>query len=195
MLNNNDENRPLQKTQLTKRKMVLREIFSWIRMIIFSFAIAFFLSFFVIANATIGSGSMENTIMTGDRVMCNRLAYTFSDPERFDIILFEYPYGEEPINYVKRIIGLPGETVEIIDGRVYINGAIKPLNEKFVREVPLGNFGPFEIPEGQYFVLGDNRNSSFDSKSWSIPYISRDTFIGKALFVYYPKVSMLDNAE
>ena len=133
--------------------------------------------------------------MTGDRVMCNRLAYAFSDPKRFDVILFEFPYDDEPVNYVKRLIGLPGETVEIIDGKVYIDGAAKPLNDSFTREMPHGSFGPFEVPEGQYFVLGDNRNNSFDSKSWDIPYIPRDKLIGKAMFAYYPHFALFGSVE
>jgi signal peptidase I len=149
--------------------------------------IAFFLIFFVIANAEVASGSMESTIMTGDRIICNRLAYRFSEPQRFDIILFNYPHGDEPIAYVKRIIGLPGETVEIIGGKVHIDNSPIPLDDSFVREPPLGSFGPFSVPEGHYFVLGDNRNTSSDSKSWDDPFISSDTFLGRAMFSYYPR--------
>jgi signal peptidase I len=157
--------------------------------------LALFLSFFVIANAVVASGSMENTIMTGERIICNRLAYSFSDPQRFDIVLFEYPYGGEPIAYVKRIIGLPGETVEIIEGKVHIDSSAAPLDDSFVLEAPRGNYGPFYVPAGHYFVLGDNRNNSSDSKSWKEPFISADTFIGKALFSYYPRFQLHGHPE
>jgi signal peptidase I len=152
--------------------------------------LALFVSFFVIANAIVASGSMEDTIMTGERIICNRLAYILSDPQRFDIVLFEYPYGDEPVAYVKRIIGLPGETVEIIGGKVYINSSPQALDDSFTRETPRGSFGPFTVPEGHYFVLGDNRNNSSDSKSWDEPFISADTFLGKALFSYYPRFQL-----
>ena len=181
---NNYDNRKPQRVK--SPRPILSEVFSWIRVVISAVAIALFLSFFVIANTSIESGSMENTIMTGDRVMCNRLAYNFSDPERYDIVLFEYPYGEESVNYVKRVIGLPGETVNIIEGKVYINNSTTPLDDSFVCETPFGDFGPFVVPEGQYFMLGDNRNNSFDSKSWDTPYISREKLIGKAMFAYFP---------
>ena len=160
---------------------------SWIKWLAAAATLALFVSFFIIANAVVASGSMEPTIMTGERIICNRLAYSFAEPQRFDIILFDYPHGDEPIAYVKRVIGMPGETVEIIDGKVYVNSSRQPLDDSFVREAPRGNFGPFTVPEGHYFVLGDNRNSSYDSKSWTEPFISSDTFLGKTVFSYYPR--------
>ena len=174
---------------------LLRDILSWIKPLTIVVVLALFVSFFVIANAVVASGSMENTIMTGERIICNRLAYSFSEPKRFDIVLFDYPHAEEPIAYVKRIIGMPGETIEIIDGKVYVNYADEPLDDSFIRESPRGSFGPFDVPEGHYFVLGDNRNSSYDSKSWEDPYISSDTFIGRAMFSYYPRFVVHDYPE
>ena len=122
----------------------------------------------VLINAKIPSESMENTIMTGDRIFGYRLAYglniKFKDPQRFDIIIFKYPDDESQL-FIKRIIGLPGEKVQIINGKVYINDSETPLDDSFVAEVPRGNFGPYEVPEDSYFVMGDNRNHSRDSLS------------------------------
>ncbi len=107
----------------------------------------------------IPSGSMENTIMTGDRVIGNRFAYSFSDPQRFDIIIFRYPDDESQL-FIKRIIGLPGETVEIQDGKIYLNGSDEPLEDVQTKETMVGSFGPYTVPENSYFVMGDNRNDS-----------------------------------
>ena len=98
-----------------------KEIFEWVKIIVSAALIAFVLNTFIIANSEVPSGSMENTIMTGDRVIGSRLSYRFEDPKRGDIAIFRFPDNEK-IYYVKRIIGLPGETVDIVDGKVYING-------------------------------------------------------------------------
>lgn len=143
------------------------------------------LSNFVYVNAYIPSGSMENTIMTGDRVFGNRLAYKSSDPERFDIVIFKYPDDPSRL-FVKRIIGLPGETVEIKDGKVYIDGSDEPLDDSFIKEETYGNYGPYEVPENCYFMLGDNRNNSNDSRKWKNTYVERDAILAKAVLRYWP---------
>ena len=98
-------------------------------------------------------------IKMGDRIFGNRLAYINKDPQRFDIVIFKYPDDETQL-FIKRVIGLPGETVEIRDGKVYIDGAETPLDDSFTPEPPQGNWGPEVVPEGSYFMLGDNRNRS-----------------------------------
>jgi signal peptidase I len=129
---------------------------------------------------------MENTIMTGDHVIGSRLSYRFSDPERGDIVIFRFPDNEK-IYYVKRIIGMPGDTVDIIDGKVYLNGSEEPLDEPYIRE-PMVPEAPmhFEVPEGCYFMLGDNRNYSMDARRWENTYVKREKIIAKVLFRYYP---------
>ena len=127
--------------------------------------VVFVLTHFIIINAKVPSGSMENTIMTHDRLIGFRFAYWFDEPQRGDIILFEYPVDEKQ-TYIKRVIGLPGETVEIRDGHIYIDGSEKPLEEDYLKETWIWeNDGyTFEVPEGCYFVLGDNRNDSEDGR-------------------------------
>ncbi len=176
-----------------KKKSAARGLISWAITLGVAVAVALIISNFVLANASVISGSMETTVMTGDRVLCNRLAYIGSEPKRFDIIFFKFEEEETPSNYLKRVIGLPGETLEIKDGKVYVNGAEDPLPDEFIQGVPHGDYGPFNVPEGHYFLLGDNRNVSFDSKDWQNPYIAKEKIIGKAFFVYYPKFKTLSD--
>ena len=162
------------------------EIISWIQILVAAAAIAFVLNTFIIANSRVPSASMENTIMAGSRVIGSRLSYHFEDPKRGDIAIFRFPDNEK-IYYVKRIIGLPGETVDIVDGKVYINGSDEPLDEPYIRE-PMIPEEPmhFEVPENSYFMMGDNRNYSADARFWRFSYISKDKIIAKVLFKYFP---------
>ena len=168
-----------------EKTSVGKELFQWVLVIIGAVILAFLIDTFVIVNAQIPSGSMENTIMTGDRVFGNRLAYKFSDPKRFDIIIFKYPDDESQL-FIKRIIGLPGETVEIHDGNIYINGSDTPLEDVDIKEPMEGSFGPYTVPEGCYFVMGDNRNNSRDSRYWENTFVSEDEILGKAVLRYWP---------
>lgn len=176
------------------KKLTARDhIISWGKTLLLAFVLAMLIKTFLVVNAVVVSGSMEETIMTNDRVMCNRLSYVFGEPQRYDIIAFDFTQSSEKSIYVKRIIGLPGETVEIFDGKVYINGSDAPLEDSFVNGAPRGDYGPFEVPEDCVFVLGDNRNSSYDSKSWPDPFLPIEQIQGKAMFRYYPSPKMLTN--
>lgn len=170
---------------------VVKEICSWILTIAAAVAMALFLNHVVFINATIPSGSMENTIMEGDRLLGLRMAYNHSEPKRGDIIIFKYPDNEEE-NFIKRVIGLPGETVEIRDAKIYINGSQTPLEEDYLKEEWVIETGPFlfEVPEECYLVLGDNRNSSKDARYWVNTYVAKDKILGKAWFRYFPFNSM-----
>jgi signal peptidase I len=150
--------------------------------------LAFVLGHFVILNCTVPSGSMLETIQIGDDIIGNRLAYKFSNPKRGDIAIFLWPDDETQV-YIKRIIGLPGETLEIKGGKIYINGSETPLEEDYLSEdakLDTRDFGPYEIPEDCYFMLGDNRQNSADARLWENTYVSRDKILAKAEFVYYP---------
>ena len=171
--------------------MKMNELFSWIKTIVLAVVIAVFINSVVIVNATVPTGSMENTIMPGDRIIALRLTYYFSEPQRGDIVVFKYPDDESTL-YVKRVIGLPGETVEVKDGKVYINGADKPLNDDFVKDEPVGDYGPYEVPEDCYFMMGDNRNNSLDSRFWVNKYVQKNKILGKVYFKYFKGFEMLN---
>lgn len=162
-----------------------REIFEWISVIVIAVVLALILDLFIIVNAVIPSASMETTIMTGDRIIGNRLAYINEDPARGDIVIFRFPDNEKEL-FIKRIIGMPGDTIEIIDGKVYINDSAEPLDEPYLNVIPLGDYGPITIPTDAYFMLGDNRNNSADSRFWNQPFVYRDKILGKAFVRYWP---------
>lgn len=173
------------------KKSVGKELWEYIKMIIFVLIFVLVVNNFLIINAKIPSPSMENTIMTGDRIFGNRLAYVLGDPQRFDIVIFRYPDDESQL-FIKRIIGLPGETVEITDGKVYIDGSETPLDDSFTPETPTGNYGPYTVPENCYFMLGDNRNNSKDSRFWQNTFVERDAILGKAVLKYFPGIKFLE---
>lgn len=160
----------------------LKEIFDWIAVVVIAILISFVLHTFVIVNATVPTSSMETTIMAGDRVIGSRLYYLRHEPARGEIIMFDYPDDPQTL-YIKRIIGLPGEHIEISDGVVYING--EALDEPYLNVVTEGEWGPYDVPEGCYFMMGDNRNDSADSRYWQNTYLTRDGIVGKAVFKYW----------
>ncbi len=162
----------------------------WTRSILIALLAAMFLTQVLIVNAQVPTESMEDTINVGDRVIGNRLAYEYTPPKREDIIVFFYP-DDESQYYVKRVIGLPGETVNIVDGKVYINGGAVPLDSSYVKGELQGDFGPYKVPEDSYFVLGDNRMRSWDSRFWTNTYVHKDKILGKVLFRIFPSPKWL----
>lgn len=170
-----------------------KEITNWIVIIAIAGFIAFLINAFIVINATVPSGSMEKTIHKHSRMIGWRLSYVFSEPKRGDIIIFKYPDNPQE-NYVKRVIGLPGETLEIINGTVYIND--EPIDESSyvyfsggVVEEKGANFDKIKIPEGSYFVMGDNRNNSHDSRFWNTThFVEKSAILGRAIFSYYPSI-------
>ena len=174
-----------------KQKSKLREVIDFLLPILIAVAVALVLKYCVIANAVVPTGSMLNTIQEGDRVIASRLAYVKDDPQRYDIVIFKYPDDEKQY-YVKRIIGLPGETVEIKDGTVYVtqtNGKTIQLRDDFVTYcTPVGDYGPYKVPEDSYFMMGDNRNDSEDSRFWDHKFVKKKKIVGKVVFCYYPSI-------
>ena len=178
---------------------IKKEILEYVKMIIIVVVAVLLIDEVILINAKIPSASMENTIMTKDRIFGLRLAYGINldffgkdlvtvkmrVPERFDIVIFRYPDDEKQL-FIKRIIGLPGETIQIIDGKVYVDGSEEPLDDSFIKEPMRGSFGPYEVPEGCYFMLGDNRNNSKDSRYWENTFVTFNQIVGKALFRYWP---------
>lgn len=164
-----------------------QELKSILYTVLITVAVVFLLKAYIIINATVPTGSMENTILPGDNILGLRIAYLLEEPKRGDVIFFYFP-DDETQKYVKRIIGLPGEKVVIKEAKIYIDDSEIPLEEEYLKEEWLNGAGPYEfqIPEGCYFVLGDNRNGSADARYWRNPFVSEEKIIGKAVFTYYP---------
>lgn len=171
------------------KKRILKEILEFSKLLLFSLILAFFIKENVVASAHVPTGSMESTVMTGSRILINRLSYMWEDPQRGDIVAFYYPDAPEMI-YLKRIMGLPGETIEGYDGVVYINEM--PLFNDFTTEKLEQDFGPFQVPEGCYFMMGDNRNDSWDSRYWNNTYVEKEEILGKVSLEYYPELKRLE---
>jgi len=168
---------------------VKKEILEWLEIIVIAAVIAFCLNTFIIANSTVPTGSMVPTINVGSRVIGSRLAYLGDKaPERGDIIIFKWPDNEKVL-FVKRVIGLPGDTIDIINGQVYLNGSSEPLDESaYIRE-PMDPYEEpmhFEVPEDCYFCMGDNRNESMDARYWQNTFVHKDKILAKVLFRYWP---------
>jgi signal peptidase I len=129
----------------------------------------------------IPSGSMEPTLKIKDRIIVNKASYWVNKPVRGEIVVFRYPLNVKK-HYIKRIIGLPGEKVEIKNSVVYIDD--RPLVESYIEESKYNNYGPVAVPEGYYFVLGDNRVNSMDSRVWG--FVANEHIIGKVVYCYWP---------
>ena len=174
-----DNEKEETKPRKTEETSIGREIWEYVKMIAIVVAVVVFVEQVIVINARIPSPSMENTIMTGDQIFGNRLAYVKSDPQRYDIVIFYYP-DDEKQKFIKRVIGLPGETVQILSGMVYIDGM--RLDEHYGNEL-MENPGiaeePLTLGEDEYFVMGDNCNNSEDSRVSNIGNIKRSQFVGK----------------
>ncbi len=183
------EKREQEAAEAPQKVNVAKEVFEWIAVIIFAILFSFMLHAFVIVNATVPTSSMENTIMAGDRVIGSKLYYLRHDPQRGEIIMFDFP-DDPTILYIKRVIGLPGDHIEITGGVVYVNG--EALDEPYLNVVTEGEWGPYDVPEGCYFMLGDNRNDSADSRYWKNTYLTRDGIVGKAVLKYWKGFKRFD---
>jgi signal peptidase I len=181
-----------EESSLNKAKRNLKEAISWLVTLIIVVIASYVITNFIILKAEIPTGSMEKTIMPNDKVIGWRL---FTNIKRGDIVIFPaLKYSGEDCLYVKRVIGLPGETVEVHDGAVYING--EKLEEDYLPEVIARDSGPYEVPEGCYFLLGDNRNYSGDAREWTInKYVSKKDIKAKVLFKYYPSLDWIEAPE
>lgn len=177
----------LKEAQNGKKKQKKPMTWRDVAMIFFAaLALALLLKTFIIDSRAIPSTSMAPTIEVGDRVVLLRFAYAGkSSPARGDIVVFKAPAEtNEKSDMIKRVIGLPGETVEVRDGLVYIDGTA--LDEPYLSEAPAYTYGPVEVPAGCYFVLGDNRNHSVDSHAWRNPFLPEADIKGQAVCCYWP---------
>ena len=177
------------------KKGIVKEILGWVLYIGFILVLVYFIITFVGQRTKVDGSSMEPALSDGDNLIVEKVSYRFQDPERYDIIVFPYQHAEN-VYYIKRIIGLPGETVQIIDGYVYVNGEL--LDEHYGAEVMLdAGIAETEIELGdeEYFVLGDNRNHSADSRDSSVGVLTRDQLIGRAWVRIFPfdKIGVIEH--
>jgi len=178
------------------------KIWDWTKSILIALILALFIRAFIVQAYKIPSGSMIPTLLIGDYLLVNKLAYGIRNPikndfiyfrklpERQEIVVFTYPLNKK-LDFIKRVIGLPGDTVEIVNKKVYVNG--KLLKEPYIqfndpeiypKEVsPRDNYGPVKVPPGYIFVLGDNRDQSYDSRFWG--FVPINYLKGKALIIYF----------
>ena len=181
----------MEETTQRKKSGFWGELREWGVALAIALVLAIFITQVIIVNARVPTESMEPTILAGDRVIGFRLSYLFSEPQRGDIVIFRYPDDEKQY-YVKRVVGLPGERVEVRNGHVYINGANEPLEGLAGGTETFGSFGPYDVPEDHYFVMGDNRNSSWDSRFWKNTYVPKENIVGKGVFRLFPDPGLLE---
>lgn len=164
-------------------KKNLHEIISWIEVIVTAFVIAFLIRGFIFEPITVNGESMVPTLHNGEDLIVLKFPYWFSSPEYGDIIVFRYP-SDPKYHYIKRVIALPGDSVEIKEGEVYVNG--EKLVEPYINEKTLMDFKLDRVPDDTVFVLGDNRNWSRDSRYPDVGPVPFENIIGKAAFRIWP---------
>lgn len=160
-----------------------KELGEWIKTIVIALLIAFLVRSYLFQPYKVQMGSMQPTLRNNDLIMVNKMVYRFRDPVRGDIVVFNPPGNTSTIHYIKRIIGLPGETVEVSDGKVFINN-VELVEGYLRRENTPGQIGPLQLKEDEYFLLGDHRSNSMDSRDFGA--VRLEHIHGKTLFVLWP---------
>ena len=170
-----------------KERGIFSTIFGWLVYILILIGLTYLIITYVGQRTRVSGYSMETTLSDGDNLIVDKLSYRFKDPKRYDIVVFPYKY-EENTYYIKRIIGLPGETVQVIDGYAYIDGQqlTSDIYGAEIMDSPGIAAEPITLGEDEYFVLGDNRNHSSDSRDPSVGILHREDLIGKAWVRIYP---------
>jgi len=174
------------KNALKEKNKTIYWIVDTVEVLAIALAMALLLRQFVIQVSVVPSPSMEPTLMVKDRLFVNRIVYTLSDPKRGDIVVFKSPFKDGK-DFVKRLVGMPGDTLHIEDGNIFVNGKLLVLvgvNE--ARDE--SNLTPIVIPTGNYFLMGDNRANSYDSRFWG--FVPREDVLGKAWFTFWPVMRM-----
>ena len=180
------------KSKQSGSVFILREIFSYVLVAAISVVIAFTINRYVIINANVPTRSMVPTVNAGDKLLGFRMSYMFSEPQRGDVIIFNhqcYDNAEEE-SLLKRVIGIPGDKVEVKDGKLYVNS--EEVLEDYLAEEMVGSFGPYIVPADSYFVMGDNRNLSDDSRLWDNTYVHMDEILAKAVWKYSPEFDVIE---
>lgn len=175
----------MSQKKKSKRKNIKKAFTQYAIPIAVGVLLAMLLRHYVILNIVVPTESMESTILPGDNILGSRLAYKKEEPKRGDIVIFRNP-DDPSQTYIKRVIGLPGDTVELRYGNIYINGNL--LYEPYLKEAwtKKNNGLTYQVPADDYFMLGDNRNNSEDSRYWKNTYVNKKDIFGKAVFRYFP---------
>lgn len=185
--NRDDERYDSYDSGEERESSILRELGGWILYILIIIGLTYLIITFVGQRTRVSGSSMETTLHNGDNLIVDKLSYRFRDPKRYDIIVFPYKY-EENTYYIKRIIGMPGETLQIKDGYVYIDGEqlTSDIYGNELIEDPQTAEDPVTLGEDEYFVMGDNRNHSMDSRDPSVGALKKSDLMGRAWVRIYP---------
>lgn len=170
--------------QVRPRKSPVRE---YVETLIGAAILAVLIMTFVARAFTVDGPSMLPTLQDGQRLLVDRLTYRFQEPQRGDVVVFRYPANARQ-HFIKRIIAVPGDQVLISRGTVYVNGVA--LEEPYIAGPMFGSFGPVIVPPDSYFVLGDNRNNSEDSRDRRVGFVPRANIVGRAIWRYWPLTEM-----
>lgn len=173
-----------KKKKEKPKKTVKREIFEWVMVFVVAAVMATFVRTFIFEPVRVDGSSMLETLNDGDLMIASKYDYIVGDPERFDIVICDYPNTDDGKYRVKRVVGLPGETIELRAGELYVDGQY--VEQNFAMTENETYFGPYTVPEGHYFVMGDNRNNSKDSRSPLVGALSRDQIEGHVRVVIFP---------
>ena len=166
------------------KKSMKQEIFEWIMVFVVAAAMAFVVRTFIFEPVRVDGASMMNTLTDSDFMIATKFDYLFSDPDRFDIVICNYPNTDDGMYRVKRVIGLPGEKVQLFGGDLYVDDEL--VEQNFDMTPNVTNYGPIIVPDGHYFVLGDNRNNSKDSRSPMVGALPRSMVKGHVRAVVFP---------
>lgn len=159
-----------------------KEVWDWIRSILIAIVLALLIRMFLFEVFVVEGRSMYPTLVETERVMVNKLVYRIDAPSLGDIVVFEYEPGRD---FIKRVIGLEGDKIEINEGRLYINNVL--IDEPYLIEnMELHDYGPVEVPPGYLFLMGDYRQNSMDSRDPRVGFISEDDIKGRAFFIFWP---------
>ena len=178
MKKSDQKTKDLKKDIKKRKKSMIREL---LETVISAGIIAFIIITFIGQVTVVRGASMEPTLHDRERLIANKISYRFESPERNEIIIFKPPIGIKR-NYIKRIIGIPGDKIEIVNGKIYVNDQV--LEEPYVKHRSYENMPPTIVPADSFFVLGDNRPNSSDSRYWG--FVPRKNVVGKAWVVFWP---------
>ena len=159
------------------------EIKDWIVSILIAVVLAFFIRYFIVELYMVEGPSMRPTLVDGERLVVNKFIYRFKEPEKGEVLIFKFP-KDPSRDFIKRVIAVAGDTIEIKEGRVYVNGQL--LNEPYILERTRSSYPLSSVPQGTIFVMGDNRNNSEDSRFADVGFVPLNMIKGKAMMIFWP---------